>query len=105
MKGSFVVNELYESEPGVWGLAGVVASGSLEAGMEARYDSIVIIIREVKAADDLDKPLKRARKGLRTIIVPLTTVREMLELCVGKTLEFEDIRSIPVRAPIAVPAN
>ena len=102
MKGAFAVSELYELELGYWGLAGRVISGNLEAGMEARHDAIVIIIRELKAIEDPEKPLKRARKGLKAVVVPLATVREVLEVCIGQTLEFEDVRSVPIAQPMAV---
>lgn len=102
MKGSFAVSGLYDLPEGGWGLKGTVVTGTLEAGMEARRDAIVVIIRDLKALEDFGKALKRGRKGMKVVIIPFLTVREVLEACVGQILDFEDVRSIPVRSVLAL---
>jgi hypothetical protein len=96
MTGSFTVRKVIDQGSLGFVLDGTVISGQLASGMEAHYDSIVIIIGEIIKRGSQGSELKRARKGQKIYLRPKLTVFDVLKAVEGKVLEFEDIRSVPV---------
>lgn len=100
MKGVFAVREVIDQGHLGLALKGMVVSGTLYEGMEARHNSIVIIIREIASSSRGNKVLRQARKGQRVLLRPLQTMYELLKAVEGQVLEFEDIRTVPLKEPL-----
>ena len=102
MKGSFVVQGIDDLPLLGVALRGHVAEGSLSVGMEAQHGGTVVIIREMISMAKGKKPLSVAKKRQKVWLIPMTTVLELLRQLEGATLEFEDVRSIPVKGTLVL---
>lgn len=97
MKGTYVVRKVVDQGTLGHVLSGSVISGQLKKGMEARYGSIIIIIGDLLSFGPKKKVITKARKGQKVLIIPKLTVIEVLKAVEGAELEFEDIRSEPIK--------
>lgn len=102
MKGIFAVKEVVDL--GMQGLVlrGIMTEGKVTPGMESRLNGTVIIIREILSTSKGNKRLRSAKKGQRVYLSPMQTVLELLKELEGESIEFDDMRSKPIKEPLVL---
>lgn len=98
MKGVFAVKEVVDRGNLGLGLRGMVISGQLIPGMEARSGYSIIIINQLLDESKGQEIVKqRVRKGQMVIVQPLQLVFEVLKATEGTELLFEELRSETIK--------